>query len=52
MGKGENAGDQHFLLFRQCFQKVTFPGSLKSGIEPRNDKQRVKVFESIAEKRK
>ena len=24
MGKGENAGNQHFLLFPQCFQKVFF----------------------------
>ena len=32
MGKGENAGYQHFLLFPQCFQKASFPGSLKSGI--------------------
>ena len=32
VGKGENAGDQHFLLFPQCFQK-TFPsGSFKVGI--------------------
>ena len=22
MGKGENAGNQHFLLFPQCFQKA------------------------------
>ena len=22
--KGENAGNQHFLLFPQCFQKVSF----------------------------
>ena len=28
VGKGENAGHQHFLLFSQCF-KMTFPGSLK-----------------------
>ena len=28
-GKEENAGNQHFLLFPQCFQKVTFSGSLK-----------------------
>ena len=27
VGKGENAGYQHFLLFPQCFQKATFPGS-------------------------
>ena len=28
MGKGENADYQHFLLF-PCFQKTSFPGSLK-----------------------
>ena len=28
-GKGENVGDQHFLLFSQCFQKASFSGSLK-----------------------
>ena len=32
MGKGENAGYQHFLLFPQCFQKLSFLGSLKVGI--------------------
>ena len=32
VGKGENAGYQHFLLFPQCFQKATFSGSLKVGI--------------------
>ena len=32
VGKGENAGYQHFLLFPQCFQKVSFFGSLKVGI--------------------
>ena len=31
VGKGENAGYQHFLLFLHCFQKVSFFGSLKSG---------------------
>ena len=30
--KGENAGDHHFLLFSQFFQKASFPGSLKVGI--------------------
>ena len=25
VGKGENAGNQHFLLFPQCFQKASFP---------------------------
>ena len=32
VGKGENAGYQHFLLFPQCFQKSSFPGLLKSGL--------------------
>ena len=31
VGKGENAGYQHFLLFPQCFQKASFSGSLKVG---------------------
>ena len=29
MGKGENSGYQHFLLFPQCFEKASFSGSLK-----------------------
>ena len=29
MEKGENPGYQHVLLFPQCFQKVSFSGSLK-----------------------
>ena len=29
VGKGENAGYQHFLLFPQCFQKPSVSGSLK-----------------------
>ena len=32
VGKGENAGYQHFLLFQQGFQNVSFSGSLKVGI--------------------
>ena len=32
VGKGENAGHQHFLLFPQCFQKPSVAGSLKVGI--------------------
>ena len=31
VGKGENAGHQHFLLFLQCFQKASFL-SQKSGL--------------------
>ena len=29
VGKGENAGYQHFLLFPQCFQQASISGSLK-----------------------
>ena len=32
VGKGENAGNQHFLLFQQCFHRAFFKGSLKGGI--------------------
>ena len=32
VGKGENAGYQHFLFFPQCFQKTSFLGSSKFGI--------------------
>ena len=32
VGKGENAGHQHFLLFPQCFQRASSSGSLKVGI--------------------
>ena len=30
--KGENAGYQHFLLFPQCLQKVSFPEASKGVI--------------------
>ena len=30
VGKGENAGYQHFPFFPQCFQKVSFLGVVKS----------------------
>ena len=32
VGKGESAGNQHFLLFPQCFHKASFSGLLKVGI--------------------
>ena len=32
VGKGENAGHQHFQLFLQYFQKASCKGSLKVGI--------------------
>ena len=40
LGKGENAGYQHFLLFPKCFQKPPSSGSLIVG----NMWQRVKVL--------
>ena len=27
VGKGKNAGYQHLLLYPECFQKISFPGS-------------------------
>ena len=32
VGKGENAGYQHFLLLPQCFQKSSFPDTTKGVI--------------------
>ena len=32
VGKGENAGYQHFLLFPLCFQKASFSRSSNVGI--------------------
>ena len=32
VGKGENAGYQHFLLFPQCFEKDSFPDTSKAVI--------------------
>ena len=32
VGKGENAGYQHFLLFVQCFENVSFPDASKGVI--------------------
>ena len=29
VGKGENAGYQHFLLFPQCLEKASFPVTSK-----------------------
>ena len=32
LGNGENAGYQHFLLFSQSFQEISFPQVLKIGM--------------------
>ena len=44
VGKGENAGYQHFLLFPQCFQNVSFSGSLKVDIVWKRDKNFYGVY--------
>ena len=41
VGKGENAGSQHFLLFPQWFQKASLSGSLKLGIVWKRVKQNI-----------
>ena len=38
VGKGENAGYQHFLVFQLCFQKASFPELLKLCIIWKRDK--------------
>ena len=43
MGKEENAGYQHFLLFPQCFQKALSSGLLKARI----GLQRVKYYAKL-----
>ena len=30
--KEENAAYQHFLLFPQCFQEISFSGSFRNGL--------------------
>ena len=32
VGKGENAGNQHFPLFPQCFQKASYTGLSTVGL--------------------
>ena len=44
VGKGENAGNQHFLLFKLCFQKATFSGLLKVRIVWQTVKERQNAF--------
>ena len=41
VGKGENAGYQHFLLFPQCFQKASSPGLFIPGIVWHSIKHRI-----------
>ena len=41
VGKGENAGYWHFLLFPQCFQKLLPQGYQKSGLTGKGFKVRI-----------
>ena len=38
VGKGENAGNQHFLLFPQCFEKGLVLRVIKSQVVKKRDK--------------
>ena len=38
VGKGENAGCQHFLLFPQCFQKASFSGIVWERVKVKGEK--------------
>ena len=49
VGKGENAGYQHFLLFPQCFKKVSFPDTSKGVILWEWVKEREKFPPNIAQ---
>ena len=44
VGKGENAGYQHFLLSQQCFKKASFPDTSKGVIVREWVKQFHKYF--------
>ena len=46
VGKGENAGYQHFLLFLQCFEKAPFPDMSKGIIVWEWVKKTPKLFSS------
>ena len=37
VGKGENAGNHHFFLFPQCFQKASFGGGGGGGVVKSQD---------------
>ena len=47
VGKGENAGYQHFLLFRQCFQKASFSGSASNIVTKVNACKRKQILFSL-----
>ena len=50
VGKGENAGHQHFLLFQQCFPKASLFGLLKLGTVWETVKILLSVYEAMGTK--
>ena len=44
VAKGENAGYQHFLLFLQCFEKLSFPEVLKVGLCGKGELNSIQTF--------
>ena len=44
VGKGENAGYQHFLLLPQCLQKIISPELLKVGIMSPWERSKISLF--------
>ena len=49
VGKGEQAGYQHFLLFPQCFQKTSFPRSLKDVVVWKVKRYWIEIGDKAAE---
>ena len=48
VGKGENAGYQHFLLFPHCFPKASTSGFLKVwGLCGKESKEKLRSFQTI-----
>ena len=50
VGKGENAGYQHFLLSPQCFQKASLAGSLKVGFNGTGRDSLTEIYERVVER--
>ena len=50
VGKGKNAGYQHFLLFPQFFQEAYFSGSLNVGIVWERVNTQSRLFTTLNEK--
>ena len=47
VGKGENAGNQHFLLFPQCFQKLSLPVDVSTQIFSVKGQKALEVYRDL-----